>query len=189
MAAGRHAGDRRGRVWRVGSIPADPSVADGLVERRTGARDAGHRPVAHHDNRARVAWGSTRASPTASAVAGPAGRWTTTVTEDDLRDAGVTDPALIAAHAGSYRLVLVTDGTWTRIHEPSASAGSSVWRGTWTAAPDRIRLITAGPAERRGEVLDATWRVREGRLVLRVDEAPADVIRAAVEAHPWAPAE
>jgi hypothetical protein len=61
-----------------------------------------------------------------------------------------------------------------------------VVRGTWTATgADTFSQTTDFPADFAGDVVDFTWRIDDGKLVLRVPEPPDPILPVIMETHPW----
>ena len=116
----------------------------------------------------------------------PVGSWTNTLTGDDLRAAGVSDPADLR-QAGPQTLTFSADGTWTHV-SPNARP-DPVFRGRIVVTgADKFEMHTIFPTELVGEVVTIRWRVENGALLLDTLDAPHPVITAQMEAHPWSPA-
>ena len=127
-------------------------------------------------------------SPTAASVpAGfPIGTWTTTITDDDLRAGGLTDAAALSENAGSFTLEMAADGTWTTTQVSDVALKWPVFRGTWTVSgPDKFSQTTDFPADFAGDVVDFTWRIEDGKLVLRLPNPPDPILPIIMESHPW----
>ncbi|HEX7223513.1 MAG TPA: hypothetical protein VF231_09685 [Candidatus Limnocylindrales bacterium] len=116
----------------------------------------------------------------------PIGSWTTTITEDDLRAAGLTESAAFAENAGSFTLEMAADGTWTTTQVSDVAVKWPVFRGTWAATGrDTFSQTTEFPADYAGDIVDFSWRIDDGKLVLQVPEPPDPVLPIIVESHPW----
>jgi hypothetical protein len=116
----------------------------------------------------------------------PIGSWTTTITEDDLRAAGVTEAAGLAENAGTFTLEMAADGTWTTTQDSDAVVKWPVFRGTWASTgPDSFSQTTDFPADFAGDIVDFTWRTEGGKLVLDLPAPPDPVLPVIMESHPW----
>jgi CheY-like chemotaxis protein len=136
---------------------------------------------------------SAVASEPASAAAIPAdfpfGSWTTTITEDDLRAGGLTGEGLQAENAGVFTLTMAEDGTWTTAQVSDVPLRWPVFKGTWTATgPDGFSQLTTFPTDFAGDVVDFTWKIVNGSLILKVVTPPDPVLPVVMESHPWQPA-
>lgn len=120
----------------------------------------------------------------------PVGSWTTTITEEDLRKAGMTDAGLIKENAGVFTTTFASDGTWSTTQTTDAPVKWPLFRGTFTVAGDGvIDQTTTFPPDYAGDVVRFTWRMENGALVLGVPEPPDPVLAILTETHPWQPAE
>jgi hypothetical protein len=118
----------------------------------------------------------------------PLGSWTTTITEADLRAAGMTGAGELTENSGVFTMTLAPDGTWTTAQETDAPIRWPVFRGTYVATgPDTFRQQTTFPADYAGDVVDFSWRVESGNLVMEVPDPPDEVLPIIIEAHPWEP--
>jgi hypothetical protein len=120
----------------------------------------------------------------------PLGSWTTTITADDLRAGGITDPGWLEENAGQFIMTMAADGTWTMAQVTTAAVRTPVFRGTFEATgPNTFRQRTEFPPDFVGDVVDFSWsRDDEGALVLDVLTPPDEVVPIIVETHPWTPA-
>jgi hypothetical protein len=119
----------------------------------------------------------------------PIGSWTTTLTEADLRAGGITAEGELTENAGVFTMTLGADGTWATAQETDAPLRWPVFRGTWTATgSNSFRQRTDFPADFAGDVVDFTWKIEEGALVLEVVNPPDHVLPVIMETHPWTPA-
>lgn len=119
----------------------------------------------------------------------PIGAWTTTITEDDLLEAGISGGE-IGENAGVFTTTLAADGTWTTAQESDVTVRWPVFRGTWTVTgPDTFSQRTDFPADFAGDVVHFRWEIVDGNLVLEVLDPPDHVLPIVTETHPWTPAE
>jgi len=135
--------------------------------------------------------GSPSTSATASAVAGlPTdliGTWTTTVTKDDLRAKGLTDTHVLNENSGTFTWTLAADGTWSSVQESldNSPVFNPIARGTWTGVPGTMILTTTFPPEIADRGITMTWRIEDGKLVVRVPDPPDPLQPLGLEMHPW----
>jgi hypothetical protein len=133
------------------------------------------------------------ASGTAAADAIPeaiVGSWTSTITADDLRASGLTDEGTLAENVGTFTMTFGADGTWSTSQEADVPLRWPVFRGTMVATgPDSFRQTTTFPADFAGDVVDFTWSIEDGALVLHVVNPPDPVLPVVTESHPWQPKE
>ena len=120
----------------------------------------------------------------------PIGSWTSTITEEDLREAGMTDAGLLRENAGVFTTTFGSDGTWSTAQATDVPVKWPLFRGTFTVAGDgQIDQTTTFPPDYAGDVVRFTWRMEDGALILGVPEPPDPVLRILTEMHPWQPAE
>ena len=120
----------------------------------------------------------------------PVGSWTMTITEEDLRGAGMTDAGLIKENAGVFTTTFTSDGTWSTAQATNAPIRWPLFRGTFTVAGDGlIDQTTTFPPDYAGDVVRFTWRMENDALLLGVPEPPDPVLAVLTEMHPWQPAE
>ena len=120
----------------------------------------------------------------------PLGSWTTTITEEDLRAAGMTDDGLIAENTGVFVTTYSGDGTWSTAQTTDVPIKWPLFQGTYTVAGDGlIDQTTTFPPEYAGDVVRFTWRIEDGALILGVPEPPDPVLPIMTETHPWQPVE
>jgi hypothetical protein len=119
----------------------------------------------------------------------PLGSWVTTITEADLRAAGLTAPGELTENAGTFTMSLGADGAWTVSQVADVPIRWPVFRGTYTATgTDGFRQVTEFPADFAGDVVDYGWRMEDGALRLQVRTPPDQILPIIMETHPWAPA-
>ena len=125
----------------------------------------------------------------ATALGGaPIGSWTTTLSKADLLAGGITDVGELTENAGVFTMTLGADGTWTTAQQTPVAVRWPVFRGTWTATgPDSFRQRTDFPADFAGDVVDFTWKLDDGALVLKVVNPPDHVLPVIMQTHPWMP--
>lgn len=117
----------------------------------------------------------------------PVGSWTSTITEDDLREAGVA-VSLIEENAGVFITTYDPDGTWSTSQATDVPIKWPLFRGTFTVAGDGlIDQTTTFPPEYAGDVVRFTWQMEDGALVLGVPQPPDPVLKILMETHPWQP--
>jgi len=129
-------------------------------------------------------------APSAAAVPDgfPIGTWVVTITEADLRAAGITEPAGIRENSGTFTRTYAADGTWTVVQSSSEPVAMPVFRGTWRASgPNELEETTTFPPEYAGDAVRFTWAREGANLVLRVVNPPDPILPVVTEAHPWAP--
>jgi hypothetical protein len=119
--------------------------------------------------------------------AGLLGTWETTITKDDLRAAGVTDPGLLNENAGRFTATYAADGTWStaQVSLDGSPVFNPVFRGTWTATADTLEIHVAFPEPYAGDVTTYGW-TRDGNELRLTLIGPEDPIgKVITEAHPW----
>ena len=116
----------------------------------------------------------------------PIGSWTTTITESDLRAAGITGEGELSENAGEVTMVLSEDGTWSTTQVSDVPLRWPVFQGTWTATgSDGFQQTTTFPGDFAGDVVDFTWSVEDGALNLKVVNPPDPILPILMESHPW----
>ena len=91
----------------------------------------------------------------------PLGSWTTTITEEDLRAAGLTDIGALSENAGTFTMTLGEDGTWTTTQESDARIRWPVFRGTYeVTGPATFQQRTDFPPDFAGDLVDFEWTSR-----------------------------
>lgn len=118
----------------------------------------------------------------------PIGSWVVTITEQDLRDAGITAPGVIAENTGTITKTYSHDGTWTVVQETKGAVATPVFSGTFRPIGlNGIQETTAFPTDFLGEVVNFTWQ-REGTGIRFTVVDPPDVILPiTTETHVWQP--
>jgi len=115
------------------------------------------------------------------------GTWQVTITKDDLRAAGFTDPGLLNENAGRFTTTYAADGTWStaQVSLDSSPVVNPVFRGTWTATADTLEIHVAFPEPYAGDVTTYGW-TRDGNELRLTLIGPDDPIgKVITEAHPW----
>lgn len=116
----------------------------------------------------------------------PIGTWTSTISEDDLRAGGLTDPAALRENVGLFTMTLAADGTWTIAQQTDVPIRWPVFRGTWTpTGPNSFDQRTEFPPDYAGDVVGFTWQLDDDQLLLRIPDPPDEVLGVLTEAHPW----
>lgn len=133
---------------------------------------------------------ASTASPGALPSGFPIGTWTTTITPDDLQEAGLTDAGALAENVGTFTLEMAADGSWTTTQVSDVDVKWPVFRGTWVATgDDSFVQTTEFPADFAGDVVGFTWQRNGDNLLLDVPEPPDPVLPVIMGSHPWEPAE
>ena len=119
----------------------------------------------------------------------PLGAWTVTLTEDDLRAAGITDPGGVAENAGVFTKTYTADGTWTVAQETDAPIRWPVFRGTFRViGSNEIEEVTQFPEDYAGEVIRFRWAREDVNVRFTVVDSPDPMLSILTETHPWQPA-
>lgn len=133
--------------------------------------------------------GRPSGSRSATQVESPVvGTWQMTVSKDDLKGIGISDPGTLNENAGRFTRSFLADGTWTSAQESldSSPIHNPAWRGTYTVEGDEIRVQIEFPTEYQGDLERYRWTVGGGELQLTMIEPTDDPIaRLLTEAHPW----
>jgi hypothetical protein len=121
-----------------------------------------------------------------SALNAPIGTWTTTVTEDELRAAGLTNPGEVTENAGTFTTTFSPQGTWTTSQVSDAPVRWPVFQGTYRAVPgDVLELITTFPTDYAGDVVGVRWRLEGDKLHFELQYPDDEILRLNLEIHPW----
>lgn len=131
------------------------------------------------------------AAPAATTEAGatgvvPVGTWTMTLTEEDLRAAGFTDPGAAAENTGTFTFTIAPDGTWTIAQAASQPVKWPVFRGSYTVTgEDTVEMLTTFPPEYAGDLV--SMRLSEGSdgLTVKVLSPDDPLLRVNFESHVW----
>jgi hypothetical protein len=116
----------------------------------------------------------------------PIGTWVATITEADLRAAGITESGLIKENAATYTRTILPDGTWTVVSTSTEDIRFPVFRGTWRATkPNEFEEVTTFPPEYEGEAVLMTWTMTTAGLELRLVTPPDPIYPVITETHPW----
>ena len=116
------------------------------------------------------------------------GTWQTTLTKDDLKGGGISDPGLLNENAGRFTRTFLADGTWTSAQESldGSSIHNPVWRGPYTVEGDEIRLQIDFPSEYQGETERYRWVIDGNELRMTMLEPSDDPLARLInERHPW----
>ena len=123
------------------------------------------------------------------ATAAPLGSWTVTITEDDFRHAGLTDPGLLDENVGTLTLTFEDDGTWTAAMQSSQPVKWPVHSGTWeSGGPGIIGMRTSFPPDYAGDYVTVRWATEADGLHLGLVSPPDPVLKVHLETRPWSPA-
>jgi hypothetical protein len=119
----------------------------------------------------------------------PIGAWKTTITEEDLRAAGVTGEGELGENIGEFTLIMAEDRTWTAAQVTDVPVRWPVFKGTWSPiGADGFSQVTTFPNDFAGDVVNFTWKLVDGSLVMKVVNPPDDILPIITESHPWQPA-
>ena len=131
---------------------------------------------------------TTAAQGTGLPAGFPLGSWTITITEQDLRDGGITDAAGLLENTGTFTKTYAPDGTWTVVQDTSAPVRSPVFRGTYRASgPNEIEETTTFPTDFAGEVVRFTWQPEGTGVRFGVVNPPDPILPILTESHAWQP--
>ena len=131
---------------------------------------------------------SVPAGSEASIPSAIVGSWTTTITADDLRAAGMTGEGELAENTGTFTMTLGGDGTWSTSQEADIPVKWPVFRGTLVATgPASFRQTTTFPADFAGDVVDFAWSIEDDALRIKVVTPPDPILPIIMETHPWQP--
>lgn len=134
--------------------------------------------------------GSSRGSVAAPSGFPLVGSWTSTITSEDLKAAGFTDPGAVQENTGRFTWTFEADGTWrqTQVSLTDAPVLNPVFSGTFSVADAVLIVSTAFPEQYRDEGLHYTWQIAaDGSVSFRLQDPPDPMLPAIVEAHPWQP--
>jgi hypothetical protein len=115
------------------------------------------------------------------------GTWTTTITRDDLRAAGVTAEGLLNENSGFFTWALEADGTWrlVMVSLVGAPVMNPVFSGYYTVAGDVLVAVTEFPDIYRDEGLQYAFELDGDAVTFDNPDAPDVMWRVIIEAHPW----
>jgi hypothetical protein len=134
--------------------------------------------------------GPEASAPAPGSAAIPAaivGSWTTTITRDDLTAAGITGGEL-DENSGVFTTTFGADGTWSTSQETDVPVRWPVFKGTLEATgPNSFRQTTTFPSDFAGDVVDFTWSMKDGALLIKVVNPPDPILPIVTETHPWQP--
>lgn len=117
------------------------------------------------------------------------GSWKVTITEQDLRDAGITDPGLIAENVGTSTKTYSADGTWVAAVVTPQPVRWPVFRGTWrVSGPAEVEETTTFPEDYAGDVVRFTWQAEGAGIRFDVVNPPDPILPILTETHVWQPA-
>ena len=133
-------------------------------------------------------------APSQSAIGVPApsgfpliGSWTTSITKDDLRAAGITDPGLLNENSGRFVWTFAQDGTWTSVQQSldGSPIRAPVYRGHYTVDGPILVAVTEFPPEYRDAGLRYRWALANGQVRFELLNPPDPIAPVIVSAHPW----
>ena len=133
-------------------------------------------------------------APSQSAIGVPApsgfpliGSWTTSITKDDLRAAGITDPGLLNENSGRFVWTFAQDGTWTSVQQSldGSPIRAPVFRGHYTVDGPILVAVTEFPPEYRDAGLRYRWALANGQVRFELLNPPDPIAPVIVSAHPW----
>jgi hypothetical protein len=133
-------------------------------------------------------------APSRSAIGVPApsgfpliGSWTTSITKDDLRAAGITDPGLLNENSGRFVWTFAQDGTWTNVQQSldGSPIRAPVFRGHYTVDGPILVAVTEFPPEYRDAGLRYRWALDNGQVRFELLNPPDPIAPVIASAHPW----
>jgi hypothetical protein len=116
------------------------------------------------------------------------GAWTTTITREDLRAGGVTEPGLLNENSGRYTWVFEADGTWRTVSESldGATIMNPVFAGTYVVEDGVVIATTDFPDIYRDEGLRYRFELNaDGSVRFDLRQPPDPSLPIIVETHPW----
>jgi hypothetical protein len=115
------------------------------------------------------------------------GSWTTTITKDDLRAAGITDPGLLNENSGRFIWTFLPDRTWTVVQQSldGSPVRQPVFRGHFTLDGPILVAVTEFPAEFRDNGLRYRWTLANGEVRFELLNPPDPIASIVVGTHPW----
>ena len=129
----------------------------------------------------------TNAPGTPGTDTAPFGSWTATLTEADLRAAGITDAPVITENIGTFTFTVAADGTWTVAQRADHPVRWPVFRGRWTLpAVGLLAIETEFPEDYAGEQALLRWSIDDAGLHVLALTPPDPLLKAQWESHPWA---
>lgn len=135
---------------------------------------------------------STVGSPVATAGSAlgdvPSGTWTMTLTEEDLRAAGFTEPGALAENTGTFTLTMTPDGGWTMAQIAAQPVKWPVFRGTFAVTgEDTIAMRTTFPPDYAGDVISVKLTESPDGVGMKLLSPDDPLLRVQLESHVWAP--
>jgi len=115
------------------------------------------------------------------------GTWQSTITKDDLRSAGISDPGLLNENAGRFTRSFLADGTWAMAQESldASPIHNPAGRGTYTVEGNELRLKIEFPTDLQGVIERYRWSLDGKELRLTMLEPDDQLARIGAETHPW----
>jgi hypothetical protein len=139
---------------------------------------------------------ATPAAPSSSAQPRPPagfpllGSWATTITRDDLRAAGLTDPGVLNENSGRFTWTFEADGTWhvLQVSLDDAPVLNPVFSGTFLVEDHAILVVTAFPEQYRDAGIRYTWMLEpSGGVRFHMETPPDEIAPVIAETHAWEP--
>jgi hypothetical protein len=116
----------------------------------------------------------------------PLGTWVVTISEADLRAAGLTNAGEIAENTGLFTRTMGADGRWTVVQTAPTPIRWPVFQGTFRTTGDHAwEETTTFPPEYAGDVVTMRWSLDGDLLQLAVENPPDAILPIITEAHPW----
>lgn len=115
------------------------------------------------------------------------GSWSTTISKDDVRAAGFTDPGAANENSGMFTWVFEQDGSWRQI-QASLDASpivNPVFSGRYTVAGSVVTVVTEFPPDYRDDGLRYAFELVEGAVRFDLLNPPDPMLPVIVETYPW----
>jgi len=96
----------------------------------------------------------------------PLGTYETTITRDDVKNAGFPSDHDMNENAGMFTLDVNADGSWRLVQTSNVPLENPVFDGTFAVSGDQIAFTTLEPTEFHGEVDMLSWKLSGSMLLL-----------------------
>ncbi|MEO7663889.1 MAG: hypothetical protein ABIV26_02095 [Candidatus Limnocylindrales bacterium] len=115
------------------------------------------------------------------------GSWVTTVTKDDLRAGGISDPGLLNENSGTFTWTFEADGTWRSVQASldGSPVRAPVFSGWYVVEAPGMRQVTDFPSQYAGEATVLAFEVDGASATVTVRDPADRVIELVVGSHPW----
>ena len=115
----------------------------------------------------------------------PLGTYTTTLTRDDVKNAGFPSEHDMDENAGFFTLDVNDDGTWRFVQTSNVPLENPVFQGTFAVDGDQIAFRVIEPLEFNTEVDTVTWKLI-GKTMLFTWVGPDQGLSTLIwTKHPW----